>query len=258
MRSDVRLDGAPNFRDLGGTEVGGGRLRKAALLRSDQLSRLSDRDRARLRDLELVKVCDLRINEERETHPNRLDPEHLASASHFEIMPGSADRFREEVLAGTLTPASARRAMLDIYRELALEHASDYAELVRVMVEAPAGAVLVHCAAGKDRTGWGIAVLLLAVGASEEAVLRDYLLSGERFPIEREIESSRADWLERGAPRVDPEALRPLYGVDPDYLLAALGAARDRGGGLAGYFREVMGLEPELLEALRARLVSSP
>jgi protein tyrosine/serine phosphatase len=180
-------------------------------------------------------VCDLRLADERVSHPNRVDPETEARTHHFDIMPGSADGFRDEIMRGVLAPESARRFMLEIYR-------AD-------------GPVLIHCAAGKDRTGWGVALFQLALGVPQDEIRAGYLLSAERFPIELEIEASQRDWREKGAPPVSAEALAPLYGIDVAYLDAALEEAEKVAGSLESYLREVLRLTPELREALEERFL---
>ena len=124
--------------------------------------------------------------------------------------------------------------------------------------EAADGPILLHCAAGKDRTGWGVALLLLSVGVSREDVLADYMVSGSRFPVEEEIRSSQRDWIEKGAPPVQADALRPLYSVDAQYLQTGLDAALASAGSLETYLRDALGVDPDLRRALRARFLSEP
>lgn len=253
---ELKLEGAPNFRDAGGWAAQNGRVRRGRLLRSSHLAGLTDADAERLARLSLALVCDLRLEEERQSNPNRVDPETASRTRHFDIMPGSADRFRSQIMDGVLTPGEAHQAMLDIYAELATKHTEDYARLFRLTAEAPDGPILLHCAAGKDRTGWGVALLLLSVGVSREDVLADYMVSGSRFPVEEEIRASQRDWIEKGAPPVEADALRPLYSVDAGYLETGLDAASASAGSLEGYLRDALGVGPELRRALRARFLS--
>jgi protein-tyrosine phosphatase len=109
------------------------------------------------------------------------------------------------------------------------------------------GGVLVHCAAGKDRTGWAIATLLTAVGVHREAVLADYLLSNTA------IESLRSWMLDRygeDALRADDQIL----GVDERYLTAAWDAADEAFGSFQGYL-DAIGIDDEVVRRLRRRLL---
>lgn len=251
----LHFPGSPNFRDAGGDAAPRSRVRGGHLLRSGHLAGLSQVERDRLAAMGIGLVCDLRLADERDAHPNRVDPETEARTHHFDIMPGSADGFRDEIMRGVLAPESARRFMLEIYRELARDYTEHYARALRLAVDAPAGPVLIHCAAGKDRTGWGVALFQLALGVPQDEIRAGYLLSAERFPIALEIEASQRDWHEKGAPPVSAEALAPLYGIDVAYLDAALEEAEKVAGSLEAYLREVLRLTPELREALEERFL---
>ncbi|MDN2502179.1 tyrosine-protein phosphatase, partial [Nocardia nova] len=106
------------------------------------------------------------------------------------------------------------------------------------------GAVLVHCAAGKDRTGWAVATLLRAVGVTEDDVLADYLLSNEA------VESLAAD-----VARNSGESLPPaLLGVSIEYLAAGTEAMHRHYGTLDAYL-EAIGITPQLRAALHTRML---
>lgn len=251
----VKLQGAPNFREVGKDIPNCPDLKARSLLRSSHLSALTDQDLITLKDLKISLLCDLRLDEERLTHPNRVDPRTADRTAIFKIMPGSAEGFKQQILDGRLTVESAQSAMLDVYGELAREHTHAYSELLSLAAKAPEGPVLIHCAAGKDRTGWAIALILLAVGVPLDRIFADYLESQKRFPIEKEILASQLDWKQKGAPEVDAEALRPIYSVDARYLEQALTTARLLTGSLESYIEVGLSVDPDLRNALRKRFL---
>ena len=109
---------------------------------------------------------------------------------------------------------------------------------------------LVHCTTGKDRTGWATASLLLFLGVSEEDVLADYLKTNDQLlPALKPL----FDGFE--AQGGDPELLRPVLGVDPDYLAVTLGMMGEKYGSIDGYVTEGLGLGEEAQQAIRDRLV---
>jgi protein-tyrosine phosphatase len=166
----IELTGASNVRDVGGLRASGGVTRTGVLLRSDHLDDATADDLALLAgELGLRGVVDLRVEWENPRPPSW-------DAHDVEVLPlplfdlsGTTDR---SAFRGT--PAEAYAAMLDLAG----------AALVGVLqfVIRPAGTpVLIHCAAGKDRTGIAVAVLLAAAGVNEADIVADYLATGERM-----------------------------------------------------------------------------
>jgi protein tyrosine/serine phosphatase len=116
------------------------------------------------------------------------------------------------------------------------------------------GASLLHCLAGKDRTGVAAALVHLLLGVHHDDAMEDYLLTNVAGNIDRRIEAG-AKHLRDGHPGIEDAALRALMGVHPEYLDTALGAIRDRHGSVEGYAEDVLGFTPEMREKLASRLV---
>jgi protein-tyrosine phosphatase len=169
MAGWVELAGASNVRDVGGLQAGDRVVRGGVLLRSDHLDDATPDDLALLADdLGLRAVIDLRGEAE--------DPRPPAWDTHgVDVLPlplfdlsGTTDR---SAFRGA--PADAYAAMLDL--------AGDALVAILELVAHADGPVLVHCAAGKDRTGIVVAVLLSLAGVDEAEVVADYLATGERL-----------------------------------------------------------------------------
>lgn len=118
------------------------------------------------------------------------------------------------------------------------------------------GAGVIHCAAGKDRTGIGCALTLFALGVDEEAVFADYEFTNQAVDLERRMPRIQERMEERLARKLDPEALRPMLGVELDYLRATLDEIQTRSGSVETYLGDVLGVGSKDRDALRTRLVA--
>jgi protein tyrosine/serine phosphatase len=176
------------MRDLGGLPAeGGARTLPGRLIRSDNLQDLSPADIARLVDEHgLTTVIDLRTpNEVKQEGPAPLTAIGSVRHVHLSVLPeslGNTDA-SSEALATNRERARERDAS-DLMRSFYLGYLEDrpenIVEALRTIAGAP-GAALVHCAAGKDRTGVVVALALTAVGVPREEVVADYVATGERI-----------------------------------------------------------------------------
>ena len=183
-----RLQGAPNFRDLGGYIGHEGRpLRWRRLFRSDHLADLTPADLARLQQLPLARTFDFRGIDERAATPYDLPGVRQLSLA---IEPTVVQRMNDIAAAGTaLTAPVVTELMKDLYRALVNDRADRFAELFAHLIESDAPSVF-HCTAGKDRTGIAAALVLLALGVSRDVVQADYLLTNELVRDPASIESA--------------------------------------------------------------------
>jgi protein-tyrosine phosphatase len=193
----IALDGAVNVRDLGGLPAGGGSVIAARqLLRADNLQGLSDRDVSRLvGEFGLTRVIDLRSVAERTSEgPGPLTAVGSVEHVHHSVIPVEEERrFLDgdeetaEVVTDVLLARRERYVAAnpdDAVCGHYLGYLEDRPESVVAALRAiagTAGAALVHCAAGKDRTGVIVALALLAVGVRRDAVVADYAATAERI-----------------------------------------------------------------------------
>jgi protein tyrosine/serine phosphatase len=183
----IELDGAVNVRDLGGLPTrSDGRTVSGRLLRGDNLQELSAADVARLvDDIGLTTVVDLRSTAELRTEgPAPLQAVHSVRHVHLPVLPeqGSATDMIADALL-IREDADRSRYPADRWTGHYLGYLEDRPDQVAAAVRAIAtsdGPVLVHCAAGKDRTGVVVALALSAVGVRPEAIVADYAATGER------------------------------------------------------------------------------
>ena len=246
----IELDGAVNARDLGGLPTVDGRTtRSGVLLRSDNLQDLSGTDVDRLRQAGLGTVLDLRTSAEVEmTGPGPLratDVPHV----HLDLIPHGFDG-RAELVERTIPHEDAGEHAMDHFYLDYVRHAPDgVAQALRTIADPRSGGVLVHCAAGKDRTGVVCALALSLVGVKRDAVVADYARTGERIERIRErllhTELYADDMSRRTLDSMRPHAdnmERFLDRVDAEY------------GGVHGLAMSV-GVSEETLAALSRRLL---
>lgn len=258
----IAIPGLPNFRDVGGHSTrDGGRVRTGLLFRSTDLSRLDDAGATALEGLGIRAVFDLRTAAERGASPDRLP----SGAEHVvvDVLRDSAGLTPADMERVFATPEAATRALgggraerffVDAYREFVeLPSArAAYGRLFRELADAGRRPAVVHCTTGKDRTGWAAAALLLFLGVPEDVVTEEYLRSG---PVMATLFAPHlAAFAARGG---DPDLLRPLVGVEPAYLGAALAAVRVSWGTVEGYVAEGLGVDAAARGALRAAFVEA-
>lgn len=236
----LRLQGATNFRDLGGYTGREGRpVRWRRLFRSDHLSRLTQEDYASLADLRLHGSVDFRGLAERAANPYRLPGVVQHSLA---IEPTVVQRIEAMAAAEReLTAPIVVGLMEDLYRSLVTDQAGRFGELFQQLLKAQ-GPLVFHCTAGKDRTGVAAALILLALGVSREQVMQDYLLTNEVLKPPELLLS-----------RTPAQALAVLRGVQESFLGAALEAIAIEHGDVDRYLRRCLGLTRAARDTLADR-----
>jgi protein-tyrosine phosphatase len=245
------LQESPNFRDFGGYATSDGRrIRWGQLYRSGQLDRVEETDQAEIARLGIQLVCDFRRDMEREFAPNRFAPGHAPRIENLAIMPGSSASLFEQsdTAAGAAVDDYGVQLMIAINRDLALEQTPAYTRLFQALVESE-GPVLIHCAVGKDRTGFAAALIKAALGVPEPALLHDYLLTDRYLPIERELARLQEKYQWSGP----SDHMLPILQVRREYFYAAFDAIHEQFGSVDRYLREALAVDDDMRAALRNR-----
>jgi protein-tyrosine phosphatase len=231
-------DACLNARDLGGLTTAGGRsVRRGVLIRSDQLCRLSDDGRDALLAHGVRTVIDLRTPAEVERDPDPTWHEHGVD---YALIPQQDEEFWR-----SLDPARTRAERDSLVLDRRAEH---IVAMARAFAHAAPGGVLIHCLAGKDRTGIAVALLLGVVGVDDAQISADYALSEASLAAERAAalaaapdEEARAR-IERG------------YDARAETMLATLVHLRTRHGGAEEYLARG-GLSGADIQRIRVRLL---
>jgi protein-tyrosine phosphatase len=248
------MQGTPNFRDFGGYPAADGRWVKWGFLyRSGQLSTLSDQDVELLSSLKLDLVCDFRRLEEQESDPSRLPGTNPPRIASLPIIPGSNSRFFENAEGRMGDPQAMFDFMLEINRDFVEAQTEPYARMFREILEVDDARFLVHCAAGKDRTGFAAAIILLALGVSREVVMRDYMLTRRFFHPHQEVDRLREKYQMQ---QMDTNSILPMLEVHEDYLACALYAIEQSFPSVEVYLEEALSVGPAEVAQLKARYLN--
>lgn len=256
------LEGAPNFRDMGGIVCDRGRLlRERRLLRSGALPPLRPDEYRRLAAYDVRLICDLRNPDERAESPSAWPASHTRRTLTADSATGG-DAVRPTAWRALLRdPAfdtqAARARMLDGYRRMPRLYAGLLSHLFNFLAVGDDGAALVHCTAGKDRTGFVCAMTLHALGASREAIEADYLESRSRVAIDDGLRARLDAPTGSLLPDHAEGAMSVLAGVDLVYLNAAFDEIEQHHRSIDGYLIDAAGLSAALRERLQARLLTA-
>lgn len=191
-------------------------------------------------------MIDLRGDHEREDDPPAELPVEVVHVPFMEASEAEWDEIAEELDRANATPDDVV-ATRDAYL-IFLEHfRSNVAAAFEAVARAPAGAVVIHCVGGKDRTGLLAAFLLDVAGVADDEIADDYALSEERLLTRHQA------WLDAAETDEERERLRRIAQCPPDAMLGVFRELGRRYGGVEGYLRAA-GVRDEELERARARL----
>lgn len=262
---NIVFDNIVNARDLGGMTGHEGRVVKSGmLLRTAHLHDATDEDIRRLKeDYQLRRIFDFRSLGEAEFLPDR----EVEGATHH-LLP-TID-LSEERVSGQAIPQEAfldlerhivnysfypevQQMAADMYPSLIRSEYSQlqYAAFLRLIVETPEGGVLWHCFQGKDRTGWGAAFILSALGVQREEIIEDFDRSNDAY---RELVNRlNNDILMKGGGEAEMDVVQAFMGVSTKNFRRTLELIDREFGGINSYLQEQLFLSSEDIQLLRKR-----
>jgi protein-tyrosine phosphatase len=257
MARHIAFEGIDNFRDFGGYAAGDRRLRQGLLYRSAAHARATDDDLARMAGLGLSVIVDLRRANERETNPSRRWDGFSAQVIENDLGQDTADEWSSFIVRSDLTAASFRDYMLDYYRHLPFQkrHIDLYQRYFQALA-ATEGSVLVHCAAGKDRTGILCALTHHVAGVHDDDIVADYLLTNDPVRLENRLPQMRDVVREQTGRLAPDEALMTAMRVEAEYMDESFRVMREAHGSLDGYLDDVLGVDADLRGRLHERLLA--
>lgn len=253
----LATDGVHNFRDYGGWLTGDGRqVRRGLLFRSGQHVEATEADLALIAALHIRTVIDLRGTSERLRHPCRR-VEGFAGEVIFHDGETSSSPPHMDIAQDVTTAEFARERMLGVYSRMPENPAMQamFARYLRILAERD-GASLVHCFAGKDRTGIAATLLLHILGVAEGDQMAEFLRTNAA-PTLAVLRAQSVPAIEqRLGRRLDEESARALLGVEEDYLRRFRETVAASDGSMDAWLERRIGVDEALREALRRRFVA--
>lgn len=254
--SNIRLTGAPNFRDLGGYATRDGRIVKRGLLfRSGESSRLTEPDIDQLRALDAKLIVDLRSEKERAVTqirwPFASDTELLTADIAADLRAGN--QLLVELLINDPTPRGAGVTMETTYHALPHALAPTLTQISRRIVEEDKLPVIFHCTLGRDRAGITAAMLLYALGVPRDTLIADYMRTNIHIDAAAAREITQV-FLKKHQIDAGEEVLDMLTFTRIENFHAALRSIADKYGTVDDYLLAI-GIDTALQERLRERLL---
>ena len=251
-----------NFRDFGGFKTQNGLVvKRGTLYRSGSLDKASDEDLKALSALGIRTICDLRTPQERSDRPDRrlggseVKIVHIPVKSRNHNESGFISQLFS-LLFGKARGSNFDQVSREIYREYVTVFRHEFSEVVKLAVESNNLPILIHCTAGKDRSGFACSVIQLLLGMSLELVLQEYLRTNEH------LHRFREEMLEKlklfsvfGVPL---QKFQPLFYARREYLEAAWDQMQRDYGSVDEYMRAGLGVADEEASRLKTLLLERP
>ena len=251
-----------NFRDFGGYPTeNGGRIKRGLLYRSGHLHRATDEDLARFSRLGIKTICDLRSIGERQHEPDRVPD--VEAVTFFNIPMRPIVEYHARSLRRLFSLMFGEERKRDYiaesyvaYRAYAVDYLPEMKALLKYLADPEHLPVLIHCSAGKDRTGVLAGLIQQVLGVSLERVMEDYLKTEKYLDSYKEEIMARLKPLSYfGIPW--RRMYMPLFDARRDYLLAAFEQMKAEFGIVQAWMRRGVGLSKDEEGMLRALLVEA-
>lgn len=226
------IEGAYNVRDLGGYSAANNKTVKwRKVIRSGDLHLLTDNDLAYLNEIPLRTYIDFRDAQEIALAPDKTP----ASVINQKLLPISTG---DIISMEAITPELAETALVDANRYFVRENQETYKEFFRILMNEEDTPLLFHCSAGKDRTGFGAALFLASLGVDRKLIIDDYLLTNKY------LKDKYTDIVAK------MPALKPLFEVRKEYILAAFEVIDNEFGGIENYLTNQLDVDLKRMREL--------
>jgi protein-tyrosine phosphatase len=254
----LSLEGVDNFRDFGGYPTsGGGKLRSGRLYRSAHHGQATDADLAAIARLDIAVIVDLRRGEERQRTPSRRHDGFAARLIENDGNEAASDPFVEFIKTSDASAGAFRDYMLGYYRGAPFDdrHLDLFSRYFQALAAAD-GPILIHCTAGKDRTGLLAALTHHVAGVHRDDLFADYLLTNTVASFERRLPNVAQMIADLSGRTPTEDAVRAAISVEAAYLEAAFEVIEGQYGGLDAYLETGLGVDAAARREIEAHLLA--
>jgi protein-tyrosine phosphatase len=255
---DFKLTGVANFRDIGGYSVGNGhKIKSGVIFRSGELSGLTPGDQQTIAGLKIRYEVDLRREDERAANPSNWGPKTPQLIWVSLMQPNVTVQSTLQRFSDTKDAAAAKLVMAQTTANLAVDGAANIGKVLGELARAN-GPALIHCSAGKDRTGVTVAVLMTLLGASRADIYHEYLRSNESVDAQLQRQKAREQSGKDtfGISGLNPEIRQAMMGTDASYMDAMFREINAKYGSFEGYTRDGLKLTAAQIAQLRKNLTN--
>ncbi|KAH7158266.1 protein-tyrosine phosphatase-like protein [Dactylonectria estremocensis] len=252
----IHIPGLPNFRDVGKTPIAdrpGHSIRPGIVFRAAEPSRVTDAGIAALQALRISHVYDLRSAVEIQRHSAGI--REWDGASRVFVPVFQDEDYGPEAIALRFVQYSqtGTEGFVDTYRSIWEAGTGPVATVLNHLASPDASPLLVHCTAGKDRTGVVCAIILSLCGVDDETIAQEYSLT--EIGLAERKEEIRASLMKNPALKDDPDGADRMLGARPENMIAALQAMRRDHGSPEQYVLTKCGVSQDAIEQLRKNLI---
>ncbi|MEM6266340.1 MAG: tyrosine-protein phosphatase [Pseudomonadota bacterium] len=252
----IPTDGIHNLRDYGGFGAAdGGQVRSGLLFRSGQHIEASEPDLAAIKALDLRTVIDLRGTSERTRFPCRRPDGFAADVLAYDGETSNSPPHEGGSAPAEMTAEKARERMLAVYTRMPVNPAmvDMFSRYFAALTERE-GASLVHCFAGKDRTGVAVSLLLYVLGVHHDDIMAEFLRTNDA-PTRQVLERQSLPRMEQHYGTIEPQALDNLMGVREEYLATYWAEVTRQAGSIDAYLAQTLGVDDTSKARLRERFI---
>jgi protein-tyrosine phosphatase len=242
----LNLEGASNFRDLGGYETQDGmKLKYGLIYRSDSLSYLTDSDIKKIQKIGIKTVCDFRSDVEAEENPSPFTALSSPTLRHLPIKTLGKQDLKDLSTREGVTSQELADELQEHYVLYVNQHKEKYRDFINTVAHGDIPLVF-HCFAGKDRTGYGSLLLLSLMGVRKEAIIEDYLLTNDFYkgPVISE------DWRDSRS-----EILKPLFEARVDYINAAFNEIYSRHKKVEDFILNELYVSSKTIDTMKSKIL---
>lgn len=251
IQDQIKLEGAPNFRDIGGYSTSDGHIfKKGLLFRSGDLSRITEKDCEQLSKTGIKTIIDLRTPNERKANPDRLFTSSPINFIHIPIYPSEKDPRKWKRILTLFNKKFDHEAFTRLfYHRIVFNHQSQIAQIINTISNQANLPALIHCVGGKDRTGVTSAFIQLLAGVEKVDIIQDYLLTNKMLEHDLAELLKRYRWLKIF--NMSIEHMMPLLEARHYYLEEVLDCLIEKYRTIENYFTTACCIQNATLETLK-------